>query len=129
MTRNSPVEPDSFLSKLSACSASDREALLNGSVDLETIYNKAAVRGSISPPRAEDEVDLHYVCFIRSPSGSIYEMDGDANGPVKTNIVIKQNEDMLEASALECVKRCIARGDGDMNYSLLALVPNSNDSN
>jgi len=95
--------------------------LLNESADLETINRKAAVRGSTSPPPAEDEVDLHYVSFLRSPNGSIYEMDGDANGPVKTDIILEQDEDMLVASALECVKRCIARGDGDMNFSLLAL--------
>ncbi|KAL8935953.1 MAG: hypothetical protein Q9211_004430 [Gyalolechia sp. 1 TL-2023] len=106
----------------------NREALLNDSVDLETMYTKAAVRGSTLPPPAEDEVDLHYICFLRSPNGSIYEMDGDAIGPVKTDLSLKHNEDLLDASALECVKRCIARGDADMNFSLLALVANLGDS-
>jgi len=124
LTESHRIEPNSFLSKLCTCSTHDREALLNDSADLETIYRNAAVRGSTPPPPAEDEVDLHYVCFLRSPNGSIYEMDGDANGPVKTDIVIKQNEDILEASALECVKRCIARGHADVNFGLLALVPN-----
>ena len=123
MTESGQAEPNSFLSKVCTRSSRDREALLNNSVDLETIYKKAAVRGSTSPPPAEDEVDLHYVCFLKSPDDSIYELDGDANGPVKTGIMLKQNEDMLEASALECVKRCIARGKADMNFSLLALVP------
>ena len=128
LTESHRLGPDSFLNKLCTCSASDREALLNDSVDLETMYRKSAVRGSTSPPPAEDEVDLHYICFLRSPNGSIYEMDGDANGPVKTDISLQHNEDMLDASALECVKRCIARGDADMNFSLLALVPNLGDS-
>ncbi|KAL9027760.1 MAG: hypothetical protein Q9196_003764 [Gyalolechia fulgens] len=122
------IRPDSFLSKLCTCSAGNREALLNDSVDLETMYTKAAVRGSTLPPPAEDEVDLHYICFLRSPNGSIYEMDGDAIGPVKTDLSLKHNEDLLDASALECVKRCIARGDADMNFSLLALVANLGDS-
>ncbi|KAL9608873.1 MAG: hypothetical protein Q9167_006309 [Letrouitia subvulpina] len=77
------------------------KAFLNDSPDLETIYRKAAVRGSTSPPPPEDEVNLHYVCFLRSPNGPICEMDGDANGPVKTGILLKQNEDMLDAPALE----------------------------
>ncbi len=129
MTVSGGVEPESLLSKLCACSSSEREALLNDSADVETVYNKAALRGSTLPPPAEDEVDLHYVCFIKSPNGSVYEMDGDANGPVQTDITLKQGEDMLEASALECVKRCIAREDADMKFSLLALVQNFSNSN
>ena len=92
------------------------------------IYGKAAVRGSTSPPPPEDEVDLHYVCFLKSPNGSVYEMDGDANGPVKTDIRLEQGEDMLEASALKCVRRCIARDSADMNFSLLALVKTCSNS-
>ena len=55
-------------------------------------------------------------------------MDGDANGPVKTDVTLGVNQDLLEASALECVRRCIARNEGDINFSLLALVYNTSDT-
>ena len=48
-------------------------------------------------------------------------MDGDAKGPIKTDITLTENEDMLETSALECVKQCIAREGADGKFSLLAL--------
>lgn len=88
------------------------------------MYSNAAMRGDTAPPPAEAEVDLHYICFLRSPNGSLYELDGDANGPVKTDVLLQDDEDMLDASALTCVKQCIARGEADVNFSLLALVPN-----
>ncbi len=117
------------MSDLCARSSSDREALLNSSAHLDTIYEKAALRGATMPPPAQDEVDLHYVCFIKSPNGSVYEMDGDTSGPVKTDIKLNHDEDMLQVSALECVKQCIARDNMDGKFSLLALVRGSSNSN
>ncbi len=86
------------------------------------MYLKAATRGNTVPPAAQEEVDLHYICFIRSSEGSIFEMDGDADGPHNTGIPLKQEEDMLCASALRCVKQCLARNEANMNFCLLALV-------
>lgn len=129
LTVSGRVEAGSLLSKLCDCSSSEREALLNSSAHLDAIYERAALRGSTSSPPAQDEVDLHYVCFIKSPNGSVYEMDGDASGPVKTDITLEQDEDMLEMSALKCVKRCVAREDADGKFSLLALVQDSSTSN
>ncbi len=116
--------PNSLLSKLVASSNSEREALLESSTDLEEVYRIAALRGYTAPPMPEEEVDLHYVCFILSPNGTVYEMDGDANGPVKTEVMLRDDQDLLELSALECVRRCIARNKEKINFSLLALVHN-----
>jgi len=55
-------------------------------------------------------------------------MDGDANGPVKTDVTLREDQDLLESSALGCVRRCIARSEGNVNFSLLALVNSTNDS-
>lgn len=125
MTTCSWLVPDSFLSKVVASSDSERETLLESSTDLEKIYRKAALRGYTAPPPPEEEVDLHYVCFIKSPNGCVYEMDGDANGPFKTGITLRGGQDLLEPAALECVKRCIDRSKGNLNFSLLALVNNT----
>jgi len=125
LTGNDRLEPESFLSKLIACPSSAREALLEASADLEKKYQEAALRGNTSPPPAQDKVDLHYICFIKSSNGLVYEMDGDANGPTKTDVTLNGNEDMLEASALECVKQCIARENAEGKFSLLALVQDS----
>lgn len=92
------------------------------------MYAKAAVRGSTAPPPAEDEVDLHYVCFLRShPDGSVWELDGDANGPVRTDVVVGQGEDMLDEAGLKCVRGCIERGGADVKFGLMALVESGGD--
>ena len=128
LTPSGRIEPGSFLSHLCARSTCEQEDLLNSSTDLDAIYEKAALRGTTAPPPAHDEVDLHYVCFVKSSNGSVYEMDGDTSGPVKTNITLKHDEDMLVVSALECVRHCVAREDNDGLFSLLALVPGSGSS-
>jgi len=125
LTGNDRLEPESFLSKLIACPSSAREALLEASADLEKKYQEAALRGNTSPSPAQDEVDLHYICFIKSSNELIYEMDGDAKGSIKTNVTLNGNEDILEAWALECVKQCIARENAEGKFSLLALVQDS----
>jgi len=99
--------------------------LLEASADLEKKYQEAALRGNTSPSSAQDEVDLHYICFIKSSNELIYEMDGDAKGSIKTNVTLNGNEDILEAWALECVKQCIARENAEGKFSLLALVQDS----
>ena len=113
------------MSILAASSDSEREALVERSEDVEKIYSRAALRGGTVPPPAQDEVDLHYICFIKSVDGLVYEMDSDASGPLKTNVILNRNQDMLEPPALECVRSCIARNKEDIQFSLLALVHNT----
>ena len=62
---------------------------------------------------ATHEADLHYVCFVKSSNGSVYEVDGDTSGPVKINVTLKHDEDMLVVSALEYVRHYIAREGKD----------------
>jgi len=66
LTANGQLEPESLLSKLIACLNGEREALLESSTALEVIYQKAALPDHPSPPSTQDEVNLQYVCFIRS---------------------------------------------------------------
>lgn len=66
LTANDRSEPESLLRKFITCFSGERESLLESSTDLEIIYQEAALRGNTSPPPAQDEVDLHYICFIKS---------------------------------------------------------------
>ncbi len=119
---------NSLLSNLVTSFSSEREALLESSTDLETLYRKAALRDNTASSPAEEEVDLHYVCFVKSSSGLFYEMNSDANGPIITNVTLEEDQDLLKSSALECVRRCIARSEEDVHFSLLALVHNISNS-
>lgn len=118
---------NSLLSNLVTSFSSEREALLESSTDLETLYRKAALHDNTASSPAEEEVDLHYVCFVKSSSGLFYEMN-DANGPIIMNVTLEEDQDLLKSSALEYVKRCIARSEEDIQFSLLALVHNISNS-
>jgi ubiquitin carboxyl-terminal hydrolase L3 len=72
-------------------------------------------------PNAQDEVDYHYVCFVKSPSnGHLYEMDGDKDGPVDRDDFLEGDRDLL-SGGLKLVKSFI--GDGNTQFQLMALVP------
>ena len=96
--------------------------MLEQSSKLETTYQEAALRGSTAVPALDEEVDLHYVCFIKLRIGAVYEMDGDATGPIETGVQLNEGDDLLEASVLECIRERIAKAGAEGNFSLLALT-------
>ena len=98
---------------------------LENSQELEDLYRKAAFGGSTSPPEnAEDEVDYHYVCFVRwRKNGRIYELDGDKKGPVDTGVFVPEDQDMLGSVGRSFLRDAIHREGGDnFEFSLMALV-------
>ena len=105
----------------------DRAKTLEDSGALETAHRAAALQGdSKVPENAEDEVDYHYVCLVKSSANHhLYELDGDLEGPMDHGIV-GLGEDMLDKSGLDFVRKYIQeRMDDDIGFSLLALVPSS----
>lgn len=80
---------------------------------------------SAVPINAEDEVDFHFVWFVKSPkTGHVYELDGDRKGPVDRGFLLGPDEDMLAEGGLRIVKEFIQRED-NFNFSLMALVQNA----
>ena len=75
------------------------------------------------PENAEDEVDFHYVCFVKSSkTGHLYELDGDRKGPVDHGS-LGVGEDILSGGALSIIQKFFGRENGqNVNFSLLALV-------
>ena len=90
------------------------------------MYAAAAMKGdSTVPTDAEDEVDFHFVCFVKShKNGHLYEMDGDRKGPVDTGVLLGPEEDIFAARGLGIVRKFIERENGaSLNFSLLVLTP------
>ncbi|KIP12846.1 hypothetical protein PHLGIDRAFT_17540 [Phlebiopsis gigantea 11061_1 CR5-6] len=103
----------------------ERALVLEGSPELEKIHTAAALKGDTAPPEHEDdEVDGHYICFVRSQKdGHVYLLDGDRKGPLDLGIALKEGEDMLSEGALEAVRSQIRLEDGaNVNFNLMALV-------
>ena len=103
----------------------ERAKILEDNEEVESTYATVARQGdSEVPENPEDEVDFHYVCFVRSPnSGHIYELDGDRKGPIDRG-KFGGSEDMLSEGCLNLVRDFITKEKGNLNFSLMALVSN-----
>ncbi|KAI0856273.1 ubiquitin carboxyl-terminal hydrolase, family 1 [Xylaria cubensis] len=121
------VEPGTYLSYLlEKCASLDLSgcaAVLENDVELKSKYNSVAVLGDTDPPEnPEDEVDFHYVCFVKSHHSShLFILDGDRNGPVDRGLMTE--DDLLSKQGIEAIKEFIGHNDNGGNFSLLALAP------
>ncbi|KAI9791849.1 MAG: ubiquitinyl hydrolase 1 [Peltula sp. TS41687] len=124
------IQPHSTLAQLLAdclpLGPEERALALEDSKELESAHAEAAKMGcSEIPANPEDEVDFHYVCFVKSHhDGHLYELDGDRKGPVDRGLRLKSEEDLLSEGGLSIIREFIEREDGgNLNFSLLALAP------
>lgn len=118
-----------ILKKAEPLTPKSRALALEDSKDLERAHAAAAQKGdSAVPEHPEDEVDYHYVCFVKSSKNNhVYQLDGDRKGPVDLEIVLEKDTDLLDEKVLEVLRRFIYGEDGNnQNFSLMALAPNLN---
>ncbi|KAG8909395.1 ubiquitinyl hydrolase 1 [Tulasnella sp. 408] len=127
-------EPDStlaeILQKAEPLTPKSRALSLEDSDDLEKAHAAAAQKGdSAVPEDPEDEVDYHYICFVKSnKNGHLYQLDGDRKGPVDLEISLAEGEDLMEKKVLDILRGFIYGEDGDnQNFSLMALAANVED--
>ncbi|RAH65191.1 ubiquitin carboxyl-terminal hydrolase [Aspergillus aculeatinus CBS 121060] len=104
-----------------------RADLLYESKALESAHADAARLGDTQAPRAEENVDLHFVAFVKGADGRLWELDGRRKGPLERG-VLGPGEDALSERALELgVRRFLqveARGGNpDLRFSLVSLGP------
>lgn len=105
----------------------ERATLLEETPSLETAHQEAAGLGDTAAPPADDDVDLHYVCFVKSEkNGHLWELDGRRKGPLDRG-ELKAEEDVLSQSALDkgvraFLKREEAAGGGELRFSLIVLA-------
>ncbi|OAL54345.1 cysteine proteinase [Pyrenochaeta sp. DS3sAY3a] len=104
----------------------ERADLLYESEALETAHQAAASGGDTSAPSAEDNVDLHYVCFVKSKNNHLWELDGRRKGPLDRG-ELNADDDVLSEKALDLgvrsfLKREAAVGGGDLRFSLITLA-------
>lgn len=97
---------------------------LEADIGLEEAYDAVARKGSTeAPENAEDEVDYHYICFVKSGKADhLYQLDGDRKQPLDLGPMPTGN-DVLADKCLDVIRGMIASEDGNMNFSLMALVP------
>jgi len=108
-----------------------RADLLYESKALEAAHQAAAEKGDTTAPSADEKVDLHYVCFVKTSDNNLWELDGRRIGPLKRG-QLKPSEDVLSEMALELgvksfLKREEEAGGGELRFSLVALGPSFED--
>jgi ubiquitin carboxyl-terminal hydrolase L3 len=125
------LEPDSDLYKLikeaTPLGPIERAELLYNSKALESAHQSAASQGQSTAPGAEDEVDLHFVCFVKDEKNHLWEMDGRRKGPLDRG-QLEAGEDVLSEKALDLgprkfIQREISTSGGEMRFSLISLAP------
>ncbi|KAI5817223.1 putative ubiquitin carboxyl-terminal hydrolase [Pyronema omphalodes] len=123
------IKPDTPLSRLldrtRPLGRLDRARALEESDELEVAHKHAATQGDSAVPNAEDEVELHYVCFTKSAvDGHLYELDGRRKGPLDRG-QLGEEDDVLCEKAAAVVQSFIDREkqSGRLDFSLVALTP------
>ncbi|KAJ4989127.1 ubiquitin carboxyl-terminal hydrolase, family 1 [Stagonosporopsis vannaccii] len=123
-------DPSSDLAKLIRdaipLTPAKRADLLYESEALESAHQTAAGGGDTIAPAAEDNVDLHYVCFVKSGDDNLWELDGRRKGPLNRG-KLSADEDVLSERALDLgprsfLKRESEAGGGDLRFSLITLA-------
>lgn len=99
-----------------------RAALLEKTPALAAAHKEAASGGDTAAPDAQDDVDLHYVCFAKSGDGGLWELDGRRKGPIRRGD-LEADEDVLSAKALAMgALKFLEREGGDLRFSAVALA-------
>ncbi|KAF8459589.1 hypothetical protein BGX38DRAFT_1083882, partial [Terfezia claveryi] len=100
----------------------ERAALVESNDSLASAHQSAATEGSSEVPDAEADVDLHYICFVKSlKNNHLYELDGGRKGPLDRGDL--GPDDVLSKKALKVVQSFIERERGNLKFSMVALAP------
>ncbi|KAH8696094.1 ubiquitin C-terminal hydrolase L3 [Talaromyces proteolyticus] len=118
---------DNLLREAEKLKPVERADLLYESKALESAHADAAKLGDTAAPQAEDNVDLHFVAFVKGKDGRLWELDGRRKGPLERTR-LADDEDVLSEKALELgprrfLKKEAEGGKGDLRFSLVSLGP------
>ncbi|KAM0273559.1 hypothetical protein ACHAQH_008256 [Verticillium albo-atrum] len=113
---------DTLLQQALPLHPAERAALLEKSTALANAHRNAASQGDTSAPEATDDVDLHYVCFVKTADGTFWELDGRRKGPLQRG-QLEESEDVLSTKALTLGPlKFLEREGADLRFSAVALA-------
>lgn len=100
----------------------ERAKLLETSQSLARAHHSAASQGDTAAPAATDDVDLHYVCFVKADNGMLWELDGRRKGPLARG-QLDGDEDVLSDKALTLgPRRFLEQGGEDIRFNAITLA-------
>jgi ubiquitin carboxyl-terminal hydrolase L3 len=97
---------------------------LEDSHELEAIYKSIALENpSAEHINPEEEVDYHYIAFVRGSNGALFEMDGDTDKGPRSLGSSGSKSLSSNATIQETLKQYLERGGlNELGFSLLVLV-------
>lgn len=101
----------------------ERAKILEQNHQIESLHASFAVQGSTEAPQADADVDLHFVAFIRSPSGLICELDGRQQGPSVFQSSTPTSREQFFAACCDIIQEKYIGNTEDIQVSAMALVP------
>jgi ubiquitin carboxyl-terminal hydrolase L3 len=118
---------DNLLKAAVPLTPSQRADLLYESKPLENAHATAAAKGDSTAPEAEAAIDLHFVAFIKSQNGDLWELDGRRKGPLKRG-TLGPDDDVLNEKGQQLgvqafLKREEEAGGGELRFSVVMLGP------
>ncbi|KAF2622466.1 cysteine proteinase [Macroventuria anomochaeta] len=109
----------------------ERAKVLEDSEAFEKAHAEAAQLGDTAAPTptSNEHAGQHFVTFVKSKDGHLWELEGDRKGPLDRG-ALENDEDVLSPAALEKglgrLMRIEAEKGGDLRFSCIALAPNYN---
>lgn len=88
-------------------------------------YSAFGEQGQTEAPSADDNVQLHFVCFVKK-NNTIYELDGRREGPVIIGVANDAATDVLDGDFVsKRVKKymSVVSDENAMNFALMGLGP------
>lgn len=127
---SSGLKKDSYIDKFIKSTITEnmeqRIKHLENDEELRKFHSSVANAGNTEMPDAEEDVELHYVCFTKSRKlGHLVELDGRRTGPVDLGAFddsTDEIQDILSEKALNHVRGFIQREPNNPNFSMLALT-------
>lgn len=123
--------PEAYLVKQSPA-ARFKQSLTAGNADpielvqaiASTMYESFGNQGQTEAPAADDDVELHFVCFVKK-NNKVYELDGRREGPVVLSDSALEGDVIADDTVANRVKQYInlTTGDNAMKFALMGLAP------
>ncbi|WFD21835.1 ubiquitinyl hydrolase 1 [Malassezia equina] len=111
-----------LLDKAPSLTPEERTRVIAESHDLQQTHASLAAQGQSEAPAADEDVDLHFVAFVRSASGALIELDGRRSGPIVRATDVPE-KGLLSATAHFVQSHYMARNPDAVQFNLIALGP------
>ena len=111
---------DKYYDEAKDMNPEEKGKLLENSEELDKVQDGFARQGQTSVPNRDDNVDMHFVCFVHF-DGWLYELDGRKERPTRYGKCTKDT--LLEESFKVIQDSYMKKNPKEARFNVLALTP------